>query len=56
MQVILTKLKEKDPVLAASVSKIELMVRPCPYLLCGMHCHLTYGKLHHAFCDNTRPS
>lgn len=29
MQVILTKLKEQDPVLAASVSKLELMVRPC---------------------------
>lgn len=27
MQVILTKLKEQDPILAASVSKLELMVR-----------------------------
>ena len=28
MQAILTKLKEQDPVLAASVSKLELMVSP----------------------------
>ena len=29
VQLIVAKLKEKDPAVAASVSKIELMVSPC---------------------------
>ena len=59
VQLIVAKLKEKDPAVAASVSKIELMVSPCaacgfsrcaPRMQCSLlqtvwHCRFTAATL-----------